>query len=164
MWLRIAFADAITHACPGELAPDLIVDMAHRGCPIENYEEKYGTKSAAELGGNPKVITKWSFDCGGAWYVGEPVESLILDGLLLKVPSSQFKYVLSDVRRSQVRRFDDGAPYHKLKFWMHATVLTPNQHASIVSWMEGKASDAAARYAEFDTERNRKREEASRPS
>lgn len=161
VWLRIAFEDAITHAVHASLAPSLIIDMAERGHPIENYEERYGRDRAVDLGrDNPKVITKWAFDCGGFWIQGEPEQRIEVTGLSIDVPCAQYEYVLPAVEKAKARQFADGEPYVNLKFWIHATVLTPSQHEALLDELRKHRAEAEARSLEFDRQREERRSAA----
>lgn len=160
-WLRIAFDGAKTHAVPSQLALPLIADMTARGCPIKNFEKEYGLEHAAALKGNPVEITEWGFDCGGFWIQGEPEETFVVDGLSIDVPCAQYAYILPDVERSQVRTFADGTPYHKLRFWHHATVLTPEQMDTLRAAMRLRADVAEKRSALFDAEREARKQAVS---
>jgi hypothetical protein len=155
-WLRIAFEGAKTHAVPSQLALPLIADMMKRGCPVENFETKYGKEHAATLKGNPAAITEWGFDCGGMWITGEPEEMFTIDGLAIDVPCAQYDFILADVMRSEERVFANGERYHKLKFWMHATVLAPIHMVSLRVAMRLRKATAKRRASEFDAERKAK--------
>ena len=137
-WFRIAFEEARTHCVPQDLAAELIIDMAGRGHPIENYEKRYGRDHAESLGGNPKLTTEWGFDMGGMCYQHEPRETIEVDGLAIEVPCYQWRGILSTLARCTLRTLADGTPYHKLHLWMHATVMTPNQFAAVMRVLEDR--------------------------
>jgi hypothetical protein len=152
-WLRIGFEGALTHAVHASLSLHLIDDMFTREHLIKDFEQAYGRENAVSMGGNPIAITSWAFDLGGFWMSGEPTEDIELDGLKVSVACNHWPAVLSAVRRSELRRFSDGTPYHKLKFWHHATVLSVAQHRA--AWMQLEAGNAyaAERLANWDDER-----------
>lgn len=148
-WLRIAFVDAITHVAPSSLVSSLVVEMAERGHPVENYETKYGREYAAKFGGNPAPVSKWAFDCGGMRHTDTPFETIDVDGLAVNIDCDAFPYVLRAVEDAKIRRFSDGAWYYKLKFWIHATVITVEQHDAIERAMQARVELANSRALAF---------------
>lgn len=127
MWFRVSFEHAIAHAVSFELFEPLVSEMLDREHPIADFEKRYGREQAASLGGNPATIDAWAFDCGGIAHMHEPKIVLMIDELSIDVRVSHFDAVRHEIERSEPRRFANGVMYHKLKFWMHATVLTLSQ-------------------------------------
>lgn len=148
-WLRVGFEHAMTHAVPDTLFAPLVAEMVHRGHPIENFEAKCGIEQARSLGGNPKVIDEWSFDMGGMCYVGEPRESIAIDGLLIDVPCFQIDAIALELRKLAMRRFERGTPYYKTEFWIHATVLTVEQYDRVLDEVLARHDAALARAHDF---------------
>jgi hypothetical protein len=148
-WFRVAFEHAVTHCVHSSLLAPLIVDMAERGHPVENFQVKYGVDHARSLRGNPAPIDKWGFDLGGMCYATMPRETFEISGLPFVVDCDYFDAILSDVKTASLRWFASGEPYYKLKFWHHATVLTPEQHARCVHSMSGLAASAKERAEAF---------------
>ena len=144
-WFRIAFDHALTHAVSEQLLVPLVADMTSRGCPIEDFEKKYGREHARALGGNPAPLTEWAFDIGGCYFGGMPVSTLVIPGLSIEVPCDMFTSVARAFGEAKLRYFGDGSPYYKLKFWMHATVLTPAQFDEVCGELGAKQRDAIER-------------------
>jgi hypothetical protein len=149
-WFRIAFEEARTHCVSQGLAASLIIDMAGRGHPIENYEKRYGFEHAESLGGNPKLTTEWGFDMGGMCHQHEPREVIEVERLAIEVPCYQWRGILNALSRCTLRTFESGESYYKLHLWMHATVMTPSQFNTVVRVMEDHEPIANRRYGEFD--------------
>ena len=152
-WQRISFVDSIAHAVHGELAAALVGDMAARGHAVKDYVTEYGLEHALALGGNPKPITEWRLDLGGGCYVDAPEETFSIDGLALSVPCEQHDQVLARIdspAHAPIRRFASGGWYYKLKFWVHATVLSPAQRDVLLYAMEDRRRLAADRCHAFN--------------
>lgn len=148
-WLRLMFEHAMTHVCPYELSGALINEMVERGCPVQDLVAAYSRETAVSLGGNPRVIDGWAFDAGGMAIQDEPAITIDIDGLAVKVWCGQYDYIVREFGRAPLRKFANGAPYHKLKYWHHATVLTPAQYAETFSKLQQRAPEAALRHSEF---------------
>lgn len=159
-WLRIGFEGALTHAVHESLMPSLVADMISRGHPIEDFEKRYGREQAAALHGNPAPIAEWAFDLGGMCYATMPRETISVDGLLILVDCDHLPAVLRAVDDAKIRRFAGGAWYYKLKFWMHATVLTVEQRDSVVAALDARLGSAQRRAREFFDRIDRKNEAA----
>jgi len=158
-WYRVSFDDALSHAVSARLIVPLCADMAARGHGLTDFTAKYGPDHARALGDNPREIDAWAFDLGGPCYVNAPVETLEVDGLRIDVPCSQFETVSRAVFGARVRRFDsDGSHYYKLKFWMHATVVSLAQYDHITAALTARQSSAIERALAFDAAMRRGRE------
>lgn len=138
-WQCILFEGAMAHVVHDLLAANLVADMAVRGCRIDMSRPE-----------NPKATEEWAFDIGGFWVQGEPEETIHIDGLTIDIPCCQFDAILPTVEKSKERTFANGDRYHKLKFWIHATVLTPTQHALLLCEMYRILPVARERGAAFD--------------
>ena len=134
---------------PDTLFAPLVAEMVRRGHPVENFESKYGIEQARSLGGNPRVIDEWAFDMGGMCYVGEPRESICIDGLLIDVPCFQIDAIALELRKLAMRRFECGTPYYKTKFWIHATVLTVEQYDRVLDEVFARHDAALTRAQDF---------------
>lgn len=148
-WNRYSFDKALVHIAPDSLAEQLVAEMTDRGHPLQDYVAMYGQEVAASLGGNPKPMTEWCIDFGGIVHVHQPYETFSIDGLAIDVASDRVDSVLELVSKSQLRRFSDGAPYYKLRHWLHATVLTRSQATSLAKQLLERRAVAAAKSDEF---------------
>jgi len=148
-WFNIAFQDALTHVVHRELLTSLLVDMLAREHPMMDYEARYGVDYARATGGNPRQTRQWAFDLGGAMHMHAPIETLEIDGLSVEVSCEHFELVRASIAKSELRTFPDGAMYHKLKFWHHATVLTPGQHQHVLELMARRGDEASKRARAF---------------
>lgn len=139
IWRRFVFRDWMTHVVPDVLVPGLLADLESRGgaalAPIgAEYDHE-----------NPAAVTSWALDVGGRAFLHEPMEEATIDGLRLELPSRQLPAILSRLHALPRRRFADGAGYFKLKPWLHALVLTPGQHATLLALLHDQAGHAAIR-------------------
>jgi hypothetical protein len=150
-WLRIAFDEGITHAVHNSLAQSLVLDMAERGMQVKCFETAYGLESARTMKGNPAPLSEWAFDFGGMTYVNAPREVVTVDGLSVTIDCDAFPYVLRAFEDAKIRRFADGRWYYKLKFWIHATVLTPEQRDAFEDAIGQRQRVARERWQAFRT-------------
>jgi hypothetical protein len=156
-WFRIAFENVRTHAVSQSLLGSLITDMIKRGHPIDNYEKSYGVERAKALQGNPALITEWAFDVGGYYVVEMPIETIEVEGLSVQIPCDMFDAIARTFAKAQPRRFDDGASYFKMKFWLHATVLTVSQYTRLRREIEARVDAALTKAQTFLSERRENR-------
>ena len=139
IWRRFMFQHWMTHVVPDLLVPGLLADLESRGgaalAPIgAEYDHE-----------NPAVVTSWALDVGGRAFLHEPVEEATIDGLRLELPSRQLPAILARLHALPRRRFACGAAYFKLKPWLHAVVMTPDQHANLLALLQDRAGHAAIR-------------------
>ncbi len=147
-WYRIIFEKALTHAVPANLKDQLIAELTERHHPpVEEFS----------LGGPIAEITEWGFDLGGMAIMGEPQEEFTAAGLLWEVSSDHVSGVLSSFKKLPLRYFADGSPYYKAKFWLHATVMNPDQYHEILGALEACADVAEERAEAFFKARREKR-------
>lgn len=151
-WSRISFDKAMVHAVSADLEPQLVAEMLARGHAIKDFVTEYGLEHALALGGNPKAITEWAFDIGGACHKDTPLETFDIDGLAVSVPVDQYELIqlgIERVDRAPIRRFAGGDWYYKIKFWVHATVLTPAQRDTLLHGIEDRRAHALERARRF---------------
>lgn len=137
-WRRYLFTEFMVHVVPAELEADLLADLLARGAELRELPE--GTD-------NPATITEWGFDRGGSCHLGEPRETVVLDGLEISVPCRQVSEIYESLRRAMAkpRRFASGARYVKLKLWVHATVLAPGQASHLLAALADLIAPATER-------------------
>lgn len=137
-WRRYLFSGFLTHVVPVELEADLLAELRARGAELRELPDGND---------NPATITEWGFDRGGSCHLGEPRETVNIDGLTVSIPSRQVSAIRESLRRAmaKARRFASGARYVKLKLWVHATVLTPAQASRLLTALDDLIEPAERR-------------------
>lgn len=157
-WFRVAFDNAMSHCVPADLFEPLVVEMTDRGCPITNFEEKYTKDGAASLGGNPVATAEWAFDVGGSIHIHAPLERFQVDGMTIDIDCDHVPIVVEKLKALWERRFVSGEPYFKARFWIHAFVCHPAQHAKLIEDITARGPVAKERSEQFMAAIRRERE------
>ena len=139
-WTGVRSLTLKYHYCPSSLLPDLLVDL----------KERYGEECET------KPITTGLIDLPGMIMTDRPIEELEVDGFTLKIPSQDFEVFAGRLFKLTPRRFNSGKEYYKLHGWMQCLVLTPSQHAALLSLMDKMLPEVSKRGKEADKEFSRR--------
>ncbi len=169
-WKRVSFEHAVVHVVCLELFPFLVSELGTRGHPLKDFATTYGPQWVESLGPNPKDITEWSIDIGGACHADRPSEMFQIGGMPLAIPCEDVAPLLAEIRRCERREFTGmrsispatgnatgyARPYYKLHGWNQAIVLTPSQYNGLRAQMLSRAPAAHARGRAFYEEVRRR--------
>jgi hypothetical protein len=83
-------------------------------------------------------------DVPGMILMNRAIRSVEVDGLTIKVPATDWMYVMSSLSLLRKRFFADGTEYYKLHQDTYVLVLTPDQRKSLLLAMEAQMKEAVA--------------------
>lgn len=140
-WFSFVLDNALTHLVSEEMLLPFVHNASERGFRMR------------EIPNNPKEITEWAFDMGGSVNMNEPEITINVDGLKIFVRCCIVSDVIREIAALPPRYFADGCgPYFKTKFWLHATILSPEQRDSVLTQLRTLERDTNQRSVAFHRE------------